>query len=143
MDALSIGQLARKAGVHVETIRYYQRRGLLAEPRRPARGIRRYGPDVLAQLGFIRRAHGVGFTLAEVKTLFRLRETPQCSEARALAAEKLRVVEARLRDLEQVRRALEELVRRCDAGRGRHCAIIESLCRSGDDSGGQARDGWK
>ena len=127
MGILSIGQLAREAGVHIETIRYYQRRGLLTEPKRPARGIRRYGRDALVRLGFIRRAQGVGFTLAEVKILLLLGDAPQCRDARALAAEKLRAVEARLRDLKQVRRALDELIGRCDAGRGNRCPIIEAL----------------
>jgi len=63
MDRMTIARLADAAGVHLETIRYYQRRGLLAEPKRPERGVRRYGDDAVARLGFIRRAQEVGFTL--------------------------------------------------------------------------------
>ena len=127
MDEMTIGRLAEAAGVHLETIRYYQRRGLLAEPKRPAGGIRRYGADAVARLGFIRRSQEVGFTLEEVKALLKLGETPSCRGARTLAAKKLELVELRLRDLERMRGALAELIGQCDAGRERNCPIIESL----------------
>ena len=127
MNEMTIGRLAEAAGVHLETIRYYQRRGLLAEPKRPAGGIRRYGADAVAKLGFIRRSQEVGFTLEEVKALLKLGETPSCRGARTLAATKLELVELRLRDLERMRGALAELIGQCDAGRERNCPIIESL----------------
>ena len=127
MDDLTIGELARAAGVHVETIRYYQRRGLLPQPRRPVSGYRRYGTEAIARLEFIGRAQGIGFSLDEVKTLLVLGETPNCRGARTLAARKLEGVESRLRDLERVRAALEKLIAQCDAGRERRCPIIESL----------------
>ena len=127
MNEMTIGRLAEAAGVHLETIRYYQRRGLLAEPKRPAGGIRRYGADAVARLGFIRRSQEVGFTLEEVKALLKLGETPNCRGARTLAATKLELVELRLRDLERMRGALAELIGQCDAGRERNCPIIESL----------------
>ena len=129
MPQMTIGALAKACGVGVETVRYYQRRGLLAEPQRRSGGVRRYGTDAVARLAFIRRAQDVGFTLDEVKTLLMLGETPNCRGARTLAAQKLEVVEARLRDLQRVRRALAELIERCDAGREHHCPIIESLAR--------------
>jgi MerR family transcriptional regulator, mercuric resistance operon regulatory protein len=127
MLQMTIGALAKACGVGVETVRYYQRRGLLAEPQRLSGGVRRYGADAVARLGFIRRAQDVGFTLDEVKALLKLGETPSCRGARTLAAQKLEVVKARLRDLQRVRGALTELIERCDAGRERHCPIIESL----------------
>lgn len=127
MDALTVGRLAREAGVHVETIRYYQRRGLLAEPKRPAGGVRHYGEDAIARLGFIRRAQEVGFTLEEVKELLKLGEAPSCRGARTLAAKKLEMVESRLRDLERMRGALADLIGQCDAGGERRCPIIESF----------------
>ena len=130
MDDMTIGRLAKAAGVHLETIRYYQRRGLLAEPMRPAGGVRRYGKDAVARLGFIRRAQEVGFTLDEVKALLKLGETPSCRGARTLAAGKLELIESRLRDLERMRGALADLIGQCDAGHERHCPIIESLARS-------------
>jgi MerR family mercuric resistance operon transcriptional regulator len=130
MKEMTIGALAKACGVGVETVRYYQRRALLAEPQRRPGGVRRYGADAVARLGFIRRAQDVGFTLDEVKTLLMLGETPNCRGARTLAAQKLEVVQARLRDLQRVRRALAELIELCDAGRQRHCPIIESLARA-------------
>lgn len=124
---MTIGGLAKACAVGVETVRYYQRRGLLSEPERGPGQIRRYGADAVARLGFIRRAQDVGFTLEEVRELLKLGETPNCRGARALAARKLELVEARLGDLQRVRSALKEMVDRCDAGRERHCPIIESL----------------
>ena len=124
---LTIGRLAREAGVHVETIRYYQRRGLIAEPLRPSRGARRYGPEAGARLRFIKRAQNLGFTLEEVKALLRLGETPNCRGARKLAAAKLRLVESRVDDLARMRTALRSLIRQCDSGARRNCPIIENL----------------
>jgi MerR family mercuric resistance operon transcriptional regulator len=129
MAELTIGALARVSGVGVETVRFYQRRGLLAEPGRPVGGVRRYGDEAIARLGFIRRAQEVGFSLDEVATLLKLGETPNCRGARALAAQKLDLVEARLRSLERMKRALRGLIAQCDAGGERRCPIIESLAR--------------
>ena len=132
MTMLTIGGLARAATVHVETIRYYQRRGLLAEPRRPSRGVRRYGPDAQTRLRFIKRAQDLGFTLEEVKDLLKLGETPSCRGARALAMAKLKVVESRMQDLARMRQALRSLIRRCDAGSEQFCPIIERLGEADD-----------
>ena len=129
MREMTIGVLAMAGGVGVETVRFYQRRGLLTEPKRPLGGVRRYGRIELARLGFIRRAQEVGFSLDEVKTLLTLGETPSCRGARALAAKKLELVEARLRSLQRMRRALADLIKQCDAGGERRCPIIESLAR--------------
>ncbi|MGQ0511653.1 MAG: MerR family transcriptional regulator [Betaproteobacteria bacterium] len=124
---MTIGSLSKAARVNVETVRYYQRRGLLAEPDRPSGGVRRYGDEALSRLAFIRRAQDVGFSLDEVKTLLRLGEVPNCRGARTLAASKLDLIESRMRDLERMRGALRELIRRCDSGGDRVCAIIQSL----------------
>lgn len=129
MPQMTIGKLAQASDVHIETIRYYQRRGLLPEPARPAGSVRRYGTEMVARLGFIRRAQELGFTLEEVKVLLRLGETPNCRDARSLAARKLSLVEARLADLTRMRRALRRLVAQCDRGGARRCPIIESLQR--------------
>ena len=126
-QAMTIGALAKAAGVNVETVRYYQRRALLAAPPRPPRGVRRYGTDAVARIAFIKRAQGLGFTLEEIAALLRLERFSACRPARALAAEKLAMVKTRLRDLDRLRSVLEELVARCDAGSARGCAIIESL----------------
>jgi len=131
MPGMTIGRLAKAGGVNVETIRYYQRRGLLAEPERPAGSVRRYGPEAAGRLLFIRRAQEVGFTLEEVRALLELAETPNCRGARKLAANKLVLVETRIRDLDRMRRALRSLVRQCDAGGARSCPIIDSLAAPG------------
>jgi MerR family mercuric resistance operon transcriptional regulator len=125
--SMTIGALARDAGVNVETVRYYQRRKLLGVPARPTGGVRRYGEDALARIGFIRRAQDLGFTLEEIAALLRLERFSACGPARALAAKKLAVVDARLRDLARLKSVLEELIARCDSGAARGCAIIESL----------------
>ena len=129
MPQMTIGRLAQASGVHVETIRYYQRRGLLSEPPRPAGGVRRYGAETVARVGFIRRAQELGFTLEEVKALLQLGETPNCRDARSLAAKKLSSVEMRLADLARMRTALRSLIAQCDRGGRRRCPIIESLQR--------------
>ena len=132
MAGLTIGVLAREAGVNVETVRYYQRRGLLVEPGRPAGSVRRYGEAEVSRLRFIRRARDTGFSLDEVAELLRLAQTPNCRGARSLAAGKLEQVEARMAELERLRAALRGLVAQCDAGEDRHCAIIDRLSAAAD-----------
>lgn len=127
MDALTIGALAKQAGVHVETIRYYQRRGLLDEPARPAGGIRRYGPATTARIAFIKRAQDIGFSLDEIKELLRLERTPGCRDARDIAEKKLAIVRSRVAGLQEVSRVLTKLIAECDAGRARNCPIIDCL----------------
>lgn len=128
MRDLTIGAVAKSCGVNVETVRYYQRRGLLEAPRRPAGGVRRYGEDAVRRLLFIRRAQALGFTLGQVAELLRLERTPDCGLARKLAAAKLADVELRLADLERLRQTLAALIRACAAGRDpRSCPIVESL----------------
>jgi len=125
--SMTIGALAKAARVNVETVRYYQRRKLLGVPARPTGGVRRYGEDALARIRFIKRAQDLGFTLDEIAALLELERFSACRPARALAAKKLALVDARLHDLERLRSVLEELIERCDAGSARGCAIIESL----------------
>jgi MerR family mercuric resistance operon transcriptional regulator len=127
MPSMTVGQLAGAAGVHVETIRYYQQLGLLELPPRPAGSVRRYERDAVERLGFIRRAQDAGFTLKEVAELLRLAERPNCRGARDIAARKLSQVEERMADLARIRSALRVLVRQCDAGAPQSCAILESL----------------
>ena len=127
MQSMTIGQLARAAAVHVETIRYYQQLGLVDVPPRPAGSVRRYERDSVDRLGFIRRAQDAGFTLKEIGELLRLAVRPSCRGARDLAAGKLAAVEKRIAELERMRAALRSLVRQCDAGGPRSCAIIASF----------------
>ncbi|WP_036258354.1 MerR family transcriptional regulator [Methylocapsa aurea] len=129
-DELSIGQLAAAAGVNVETIRYYQRRGLLHEPAKPFGGQRRYPAAVAKRVRFIRRAQALGFTLEEIFTLLRLDGAICCAETRKLAASKLGLIETKLTNLQKMRDALAELTRQCDAGRtDEPCPIINVLAR--------------
>lgn len=125
---MTIGRVAEAAGVNVETIRFYQRLGLLAEPTRPPRGVRRYGGEFVSRLRFIKRAQQLGFSLAEIQRLLVLEDPQSCDTARTLAAEKLSLVEARLADLARMRDVLRELVARCEVRRGKvACPIIATL----------------
>lgn len=126
MPDITIGALARAAGVHVETIRYYQRRGLLRTPARPAGGIRRYNDDDLARLRFIRRAKQLGFSLRDIRTLLQLDEQ-HCDDVRALAARELEDVRARMADLESIAATLEAMIRQCESTGGPACPIIDAL----------------
>ena len=127
-NALTIGRLARAAGVNIETVRYYQRRGLVDEPERPLSSVRRYGPQSVDRLRFIRRAQELGFTLEEVKNLLALEDGRSCKATHDLAAKKLVLVKARIDDLNRMRRTLEELISQCEVTRGRiSCPIIASL----------------
>ncbi len=125
---LTIGALAAQAGVNVETIRFYQRQGLMHLPKRPYGTIRRYGTQDLARLRFIRSAQRLGFSLGEIAELLRLEDGTQCGEARTLAARKLEDVRERLADLRRMEAALSGLVSRCATGEGRvRCPLIEAL----------------
>lgn len=127
---LSIGHLAEEAGVNVETIRYYQRRGLMAEPDKPPGGHRRYPADVVKRVRFIKRAQALGFTLDEVAGLLQLDEANACARTLALAAHKLDLIERKLADLAAMRKALATLMRQCKTTRGRiACPIIHALAR--------------
>lgn len=128
MSNMTIGGLAKAAGVNVETVRFYQRIGLIGEPAKPPRGARRYAGSDVARLRFIRRAQELGFALAEVRNLLDLETAHSCSAARALAAGKLAVIDSRLADLARMRGALQDLIARCDRRPGKHaCPIIETL----------------
>jgi len=127
----TIGKLARDAGVHVETVRYYERRGLLQRPSTPLRGVRHYDEHKLSTLRFIKRAQSVGFSLEEVRELLDLREssTPEsCVRVRAKAEHKLHEVEAKLQELDALRRMLVDFVDACGArGANDLCPILEEL----------------
>src|SRR5882672_930372 len=127
---LTIGKLAETAGVNVETIRYYQRRGLLIEPDKPQSGYRCYPANVTKRLRFIKRAQALGFTLTEVGGLLTLDETHACAETQGLAARKLALMEQKIADLTAMRRVLRNLLQQCDAGnRSAACPIIDVLAR--------------
>lgn len=125
---LTIGALAAASGVAVETIRYYQREGLVAEPERPLGGIRRYGDADVARLKFIKSAQRLGFALVDVAELLRLDDGGGCSVVRVKAQAKLDEVRERMANLKRMESALAELVDRCAVSRGTvRCPLIDSL----------------
>ncbi|MND43624.1 Mercuric resistance operon regulatory protein [compost metagenome] len=127
---LSIGKLAEAAEVNIETIRYYQRRGLLDEPPKPLSGYRCYLPEQVKRLRFIKRAQALGFTLDEVGALLTLDAACTCRETRALAVRKLALIEQKMADLAAIRQVLDGLVQECDASDGgAACPIIDVLNR--------------
>lgn len=127
-EFLTIGKLASSAGVHVETIRFYQRRGLLAEPERPLGGIRRYGEVDAARIRFIKSAQLLGFSLDEVMTLLTLEDGRQCHEASKIAQQKLAEVRHKLAGLRRMEKTLSHLVGECEKGQGHICCpLISSL----------------
>lgn len=129
------GQLARAAGVNVETLRYYERQGLLPEPARRESGYRQYTAEDLAAVRFIKRAQGLGFSLKEIAGLLALRvdADTSCAEVRDRARAKLADVEARIADLVRIRAALARLVEACvGEGPTGHCPILDALEGEGD-----------
>jgi MerR family transcriptional regulator, mercuric resistance operon regulatory protein len=128
MSDLTIGRVASAAGVNVETVRFYQRRKLLEEPTKPLGGVRRYPVEMVSRIRFIKRAQKLGFTLDEVQNLLSLEDGQNCKKTHDLAVKKLAVVEARITDLNRMRRMLKTLIAECETGSGRiTCPIILTL----------------
>ena len=132
VNSLMIGQLARRAEVGVETVRFYEREGLLEEPARRPSGYRQYDEGVVDRLRFIRRAKQLGFTLKEIRELLSLRIDPAttCGDVKSRAEAKLEDIAAKIRSLQRMKRALVKLTKAC-SGRGAasECPILESLDR--------------
>lgn len=129
-QTISTGQLAKRAGVNVETLRYYERRGILRSPARTASGWRRYDRHALRTVLFVRRAQGLGFTLDEIQELLKLRATPSeraCAKVQARAAMKLDEIDAKIRDLEAVRTALARLASKCRPEIAGGCPVLDAL----------------
>jgi MerR family mercuric resistance operon transcriptional regulator len=129
---LTIGRAAQAAGVGVETIRFYERRGLIERPRRPdGRGFRQYPPETVARIRFIRKAQDLGFSLREAKDLLALEAdaSADCGDARDRAAAKLDDVSRRIAALERIRAALQDAVAACPGAGAplRRCAVMEAL----------------
>jgi len=126
--AFTIGALANAAGVGVETIRFYQRRGLLREPARPLGAIRRYDGGDVARVRFIKRSQALGFRLDEIIDLLRLADGTHCDQARTIGDDKLRSVREKLAQLRRIERELAALVRACAvAGSEVSCPLIDTL----------------
>lgn len=127
-ESYTIGAVAKQAGVNVETVRYYQRRGLVGEPQRPLGGIRRYSQAHVRRLRFIRQGQALGFSLEEVKDLLALEDGKHCSEAERLGSIKLAAVRDRLAQLRRVEHALATLVDQCRCNTGKvRCPLIAAL----------------
>lgn len=128
VESLTIGAFAKAAGVNVETIRFYQRKGLLPEPDKPYGSIRRYGEADVARVRFVKSAQRLGFSLDEVAGLLRLDDGAHCDEARVLAEQKLEDVREKLADLQRIELVLAQLVDDCCASQGTvSCPLIVSL----------------
>jgi DNA-binding transcriptional MerR regulator len=128
MEALGIGKLAKRGGVGIDTVRYYERHGLLAPRSRLASGYRHYGDVELARLRFIRRAQGLGFTLREIKQLLALSAQRDVARVKRSAQTKLLDVQARITALERVRDGLATLIAACPGhGRAGDCPILRAL----------------
>jgi MerR family mercuric resistance operon transcriptional regulator len=133
-DPMRIGQVARAAGVGIETLRYYERRRLVRAPRRDVNGYRAYDAESVRLVRFIKRAQALGFSLREVQALLRLRETAgiPCAKVRARAEEKAAEIRAKEHRLAAIRRALEKLVATCRTeGSERECPILDALDEEG------------
>ncbi|MGH8132286.1 MAG: MerR family DNA-binding protein, partial [Steroidobacteraceae bacterium] len=127
----TIAGVAAAAGVHVETVRYYQRLRLVPEPPRPLGGVRRYAEADADRLRFIKRAQAMGFALAEIDSLLALQKRRSCHATRKLAASKLELVDARIRELRDLRKELAGLIAACDANaEDDRCPVIERLTRA-------------
>jgi Hg(II)-responsive transcriptional regulator len=127
---MTIGQVARRAGVGVETVRFYERQGLLEEPARRASGYRQYDEDAVTRLRFIRRAKELGFSLGEIAELLALRSDPGATreDVRRRARAKLGAIDAKIRDLQRIRQALLRLTESCQGeGPATDCSILGAL----------------
>lgn len=129
MRSLTIGKLAELAGVHLETIRYYERIGLMPEPGRTPGGYRSYGDGHVQRLSFIRRARELGFGIEKIKTLFALAEPGQvsCAEVRALTVAHLNDVRAKISDLRRLEKILSQTADQCSGAKTPICPVLDML----------------
>ncbi|MCH7574416.1 MAG: MerR family transcriptional regulator [Candidatus Marinimicrobia bacterium] len=130
MTSLTTGQLAKRANVNVETIRYYERRGIIPEPPRRESGYRQYPDDAVARIQFVKRAQELGFTLKEIQELLNLRVDPEtpCAVVKNRTDLKIMDIEEKLRSLKRIKKALNQLAASC-SGRGPvgDCPILQAL----------------
>jgi MerR family mercuric resistance operon transcriptional regulator len=124
---LTIARLAEDAGVGVETVRYYERRGLIRQPEKRSGAYRRYGLEHVKRIRFVKRAQELGFTLEEVETLLKLQDGANRAEVRRVASARREQIRARMADLRRMERVLTHLLEECEAGKTPHCPIIETL----------------
>ena len=129
MDVLSIGKLSKQSGVNIETIRYYEKIGVMPAPGRSAGGFRIYGPDHIKRLGFVRRSRQLGFSLDEIRNLLRLVDGHghTCAEVHALMLSHLAEIRRKIRDLRRLQRAMAEMAARCSGESVPECPIVDAL----------------
>lgn len=130
MKHLTIGQVAKRAGIGVETVRFYEREGLLEEPERRASGYRQFDEGIVARLRFIRRAKELGFTLKEIKELLSLKLDPQttCADVKGRAEAKITDIEGKIDSLKRMKRSLVKLTKACSGqGEMSDCPILDAL----------------
>ena len=133
MESLTIGQLAQRAGVGVETVRFYEREGLISEPPRRPSGYRDYPLESVARIVFIRRAKELGFTLKEINELLQLRVRPRrsCAQVKQSADTKIAAIDGKIAALRKMRRALKDLTKACEERTPTtECPILASLGKS-------------
>lgn len=130
MKPLTIGQVAHRSGVGIETVRFYEREGLLVKPERTVSGYRQFDEEVIARLLFIQRAKELGFTLNEIKGLISLRVDPDtsCEDVKVSAEIKIADIENKIRTLQRMKNALSRLTQECcEKGAGLECPILDAL----------------
>lgn len=130
MTHLTIGQLAKRGGVNLETIRYYERRGILPRPPRTGSGYRAFSDEAVRRIRFVKRAQTLGFSLREIEELLTLRARPgrSCASVQAKATAKIAEIDAKLRTLTAMKQALTRLVAACTGGAAvGECPILDSL----------------
>ncbi len=133
--ALKIGEVATEADVNVQTLRYYERRGLIPEPQRTRAGYRLYPPETIQLVRFIRRAQELGFSLAEIEQLLELRvdRVSSCEEVQELAEAKIVTIDEKVRQLSALKQALGVLIHSCQRGdETRECPILEAIEHGSD-----------
>jgi MerR family mercuric resistance operon transcriptional regulator len=123
---MTIARAAKAAGVGVETVRYYERRGLVQQPASDG-GYRRYGAEQIDRIRFVKRAQALGFTLEEVESLLKLQDGTDRRSIRQIAGNRLEEIRGRITDLQRLENALAHLLSECEKGHTRHCPIVEAI----------------
>ena len=134
MKSLTIGHLAQEVGVNVETVRYYERRGIISRPAKPSSGYRSYPPEIVARIRFIKNAQELGFSLKEISELLELRVDPDssCADVRQQAEVKVEDITVKIRSLQRMKTVLTKLVKACNTSAPTdECPILDALEKRG------------
>ena len=135
MKGLTIGQVAKRANVNIETVRYYEKIGLFSAPLRTESGYRLFPPEVIERIKFIKRVQDLGFTLSEIKRLLTIADGEKfdCQEVQQFANQKIKEIESKITDLESIKSVLEEISKKCPGqGPVSLCPILEGFKKGGD-----------